>query len=55
MLALWSIAYHGETQAQSWQRRRPWRDNEYDEQMADIAEKVEEFIAGAIDFEGREY
>jgi hypothetical protein len=52
MLALWGIAYHGETQSQSWQERGLWRDGQFGEQMAEIAEKVEEFIAGGRDFGG---
>jgi hypothetical protein len=49
MLALWTIAHHGELQAAGWQQRTgTWRNGEYDDQIADIAMKVEHFIQGNL-------
>jgi hypothetical protein len=47
-LALWAIAHHGETQATSWQRTGPWRNGDYNDQIYEIAMKVEHFIQGSL-------
>jgi hypothetical protein len=52
MMALWAIAYHGEFQAESWQRQGGrWRHGRFNEQIAEIALKVEEYISGDLEFE----